>query len=227
MTAAVLPSCSPLGNRPTRTCSRRTNAKPPLLRAIRTPPGEASRPTLEQVQGAFAVQLASRALARVAFALDQGAQHFAASRLAGAAEGVRGPRGCSASTASSKPGCSEPVGLEPPQLAVAGTHERRVRSTLVANCIGPKPVPIGRNFQDGSGKRVNRGTAPHTGYEIIDSTLPVDTDALHGCCRSPFRLALLILQLAPVTLSMCHRAPDARVTYPPLHCRATTPQRLW
>lgn len=47
--------------------------------------------------------------------------------------------------------------------------------------IEPKQVSLGQNFQDGSGKRVSRGTAPHTDYEVIDSTAPVDTHAMHGC----------------------------------------------
>jgi len=38
-----------------------------------------------------------------------------------------------------------------------------------------------RLLRQNPGKRVSRGTAPHTGYEVIDSTLPVDTDALYGC----------------------------------------------
>jgi len=50
----------------------------------------------------------------------------------------------------------------------------------------------------------------------------------YPACRFPFKLALLIFQLALVTLSPCHPpAPDARGAYPSLHCRATTPQRLW
>ena len=64
---------------------------------------------------------------------------------------------------------------------IAGTHERPVRSSSVAICIGPNPVPIGQNLQNGSSRRASRGTAPHADYEVIDSTLPVDTHAMHVC----------------------------------------------
>ena len=67
------------------------------------------------------------------------------------------------------------------QWPIAGTPERPVRNSSIAIFIEPNPVSLSQNYQDGSGKRVSRGTAPHTDYEIIDSTLPVDTHAMHGC----------------------------------------------
>jgi aryl-alcohol dehydrogenase-like predicted oxidoreductase len=53
----------------------------------------------------------------------------------------------------------------------AGTLERPIRSSSVAICIEPNPVPIGQNLQNGSSRRASRGTAPRADYEVIDSTL--------------------------------------------------------
>jgi hypothetical protein len=63
---------------------------------------------------------------------------------------------------------------------IAGTHERPVRSSSVAICIGPNPVPIAQNLQDGPTRRAGRGTAPHADYDVIDSILPANTHAMHG-----------------------------------------------
>ena len=75
-------------------------------------------------------------------------------------------------------------------------------------------------------RRFHRADAIVPSVEFASARSSFRQGARRPACRFPFKLSLLIFQLALVTLSMCHRARGARVAYPPLLCQAATPQRL-
>ena len=161
--APVLPSCRPFGTRPARACSP---ALPEAATcAARCPRGRrawrgAAAHGLERLRRAFANQLAGEAVARVALVLDQGAQPFAASLLAGAVQGVSGLRECSAPIASSKPGCSKPVGRE--HLLLAGTGQSGVQVGRRKPVIqgGPGGKILSRSPRAGFGRQREYAEAP-------------------------------------------------------------------